>query len=1192
MGGMDDGVGFRNDTWRSTDGGATWTGQTDAAGWTARDVHTSVAMPDGSIVLMGGYSNWIPLNDVWRSTDGGATWTNITPQDPGDLWTARYYHTSVALPDGSIIITGGNDGTDNLNDTWQLQPAGSSAQNPTHIYTAPGTYSVTLQAYNGDGHNSMQRIGYITVTTPVAPEAYFTGSPLSGTAPLTVSFTDASTGGPTGWAWFFGDETYGEAWANQTATPGAGAGWSDRYCHTSVALPDGSIVVMGGEDDNWNLLSDTWRSTDGGATWTNQTATSGADAGWSARALHSSVVLPDGSIVIMGGRDDDSFTNDTWRSTDGGATWTNQTATSGADAGWSARTLHSSVALPDGSIVLMGGQIFGDGPRNDVWRSTDGGATWTQLPDAGWTARVGHTSVALPDGSIVLMGGMDDGVGFRNDTWRSTDGGAHWTNITQQGPGDLWSARDQHTSFAMPDGSIVLMGGLDDNWNLLNDMWRSTDGGTTWTRVTGAAGWTERVGHTSVALPDGSIVIMGGNCGTTRLNDTWQLQPTGSSEQNPTHEYDTPGTYSVTLQAYNDDGYDSMRRIDYIAVSAAPVAPTADFSSTPLSGTAPLTVSFTDTSTGGPTGWAWFFGDETYGGAWTNQTDAAEWPARLYHASVAMPGGSIVLMGGLDDNLNLLNDTWRSTDGGTTWTEVNNSSGWTERYGHTAVALPDGSIVLMGGMDDTAALSIRNDVWRSTDGGATWTNITPQDPGDLWTARWGHTSVALPDGSIVIMGGNDDNGDPLNDTWRSTDGGATWTQLPDAGWSARALHSSVALPDGSIVLMGGEDDYSGPLNDTWLSTDGGTTWTLQTEHAGWPVKLGQSCVAMPDGSIVLMGGEDESGLLNDTWRSTDGGATWTNITPQDPGDLWTARWGHSSVALPDGSIIITGGIDDASTMLNDTWQLQPAGSSAQNPVHTYETPGIYSVTLLASNAAGYDTAEATGYITVTAPTPTPTSRPVYSGGGGGGSTGGPNGYNVGGDSAVSMVNVTGTGLEMLIVTGWRQSSPGAGIPPAPGNAYQYIDLAPARFTEITGANITFTVPVAWLEEHGFTPEEIVLYHYNGTAWEALPTWVVDAAGTTVTFRAATPGFSLFAISGIRDESAVTTPTAAQTTVQAAAEPTATQTTAAPAGGAAPDLPLGTIAIVAGAALVLIGAGFLVRRWWIRRQNPALFRDYD
>ena len=285
--------------------------------------------------------------------------------------------------------------------------------------------------------------------------------------------------------------------------------------------------------------------------------------------------------------------------------------------------------------------------------------------------------------------------------------------------------------------------------------------------------------------------------------------------------------------------------------------------------------------------------------------------------------------------------------------------------------------------------------------------------------------------------------------------------------------------------------------------------------------------------------------------------------------------------------------------LNDVWRFRPAGSTVQNPTHKYTAPGTYPVALQAFNAIGYDLK--TGYITVTeptpTPTPTPTRRPVYSSGGGSGSTGGPGGYNVGGDSVVSMVNVTGTGLKTFIVTGWKQSSPGAGIPPAPGIAYQYIDLVPARFENITGAIITFIIPVAWLDEHGLSPEEIVMYHYNGTAWEALPTTVERTGGGEATFTATSPGFSLFAISGVEQTGeAVTTPTAAQTTAQATAQataqPTAEQTTAAPAGEPAPDFPLGTIAIVAGVVLLLAAGGFLVHRWWIRRQNPALFRDYD
>ena len=153
-------------------------------------------------------------------------------------------------------------------------------------------------------------------------------------------------------------------------------------------------------------------------------------------------------------------------------------------SGWSARFSHSSVSLLDGTIVLMGG--YDSGNKNDVWRSTDNGATWAQLTaGAGWTARYQHTSVAMPDGSIVLMGGADD-IGLKNDVWRSTDNGAHWI---QQTASAEWTARAYHSSVAMSDGSIALMGGYDDVANL-DDVWQSTDNGAHWIQQTGSGGGT------------------------------------------------------------------------------------------------------------------------------------------------------------------------------------------------------------------------------------------------------------------------------------------------------------------------------------------------------------------------------------------------------------------------------------------------------------------------------------------------------------------------------------------------------------------------------------------------------------------------------------------------------------------------------------------------------------------------------
>jgi PKD repeat protein len=390
-------------------------------------------------------------------------------------------------------------------------------------------------------------------------------------------------------------------------------------------------------------------------------------------------------------------------------------------------------------------------------------------------------------------------------------------------------------------------------------------------------------------------------------------------------------------------------------------APVASFTGSPTSGTAPLAVQFTDASSNSPTGWAWFFGDETYTQAWTQQTANTGWSARCGHTSVAMPDGSIVLMGGRNSSSNLLNDVWRSTNNGATWMQQTASAGWSTRWGHTSVAMPDGSIVLIGGVHTSGAIS-KHDVWQSTDNGATWTQMTAS-PG--WSARAWHTSVALPDGSIVLMGGTGIGGQK-NDVWRSTDNGATWTRVtPSAGWSAREQHSSVAMPDGSIVMMGGFDGVD-RKNDVWRSTDNGATWMQQTASAGWSARYGHSSVAMPDSSIILMGGFD--GIYkNDVWRSTDNGVTWWQIA-ENAG--WLARAWHSSVMNPDSSIILMGGFDNSSIYKNDVWRFVSTGSSFQNPSHTYTATGIFQVALQAFNSAGYNSTRKTGYISVTSPTTT------------------------------------------------------------------------------------------------------------------------------------------------------------------------------------------------------------------------------
>jgi PKD repeat protein len=91
-----------------------------------------------------------------------------------------------------------------INWTWSFGDGNTSnEQNPSHEYTKGGQYTVKLTAKNAVGSSTSTKTKYITVES--IPVASFSASPTSGTAPLSVSFTDKSTGFPESWNWSFGD---------------------------------------------------------------------------------------------------------------------------------------------------------------------------------------------------------------------------------------------------------------------------------------------------------------------------------------------------------------------------------------------------------------------------------------------------------------------------------------------------------------------------------------------------------------------------------------------------------------------------------------------------------------------------------------------------------------------------------------------------------------------------------------------------------------------------------------------------------------------------------------------------------------------------------------------------------------------------------------------------------------------------
>ena len=108
---------------------------------------------------------------------------------------------------GSIVLMGGLGSSNNpLNDVWRFSPVGSSDQSPSHIYTTPGIYNVTLQVYNSVGYNSTQKVGYITAA--IRPVTSFTANRTHGIVPVTVQFMDTQAGHRQNGTGVFGDGTF------------------------------------------------------------------------------------------------------------------------------------------------------------------------------------------------------------------------------------------------------------------------------------------------------------------------------------------------------------------------------------------------------------------------------------------------------------------------------------------------------------------------------------------------------------------------------------------------------------------------------------------------------------------------------------------------------------------------------------------------------------------------------------------------------------------------------------------------------------------------------------------------------------------------------------------------------------------------------------------------------------------------
>lgn len=227
------------------------------------------------------------------------------------------------------------------------------------------------------------------------------------------------------------------------------------------------------------------------------------------------------------------------------------------------------------------------------------------------------------------------------------------------------------------------------------------------------------------------------------------------------------------------------------------------------------------------------------------------------------------------------NRLWRTTDAGLTWTEMTPNGVSQDRAWEGISCSDDGQIVLAS---DTKP----GRLWISTNGGNTWTETQPNGNSDQ---AWGVNAMSANGG--VLYASLSTSAAPTGHVrlYKSTNGGTSWTDVAAAATWTYTVGPSPRLSgvrcsdDGSVIFCC-EPNTGTDGGRLRISSDGGTTWTeLQPlgDHAvNWGDSTTGVCIAMDStGSKLLAANQPKAFTPGDgkIRYSTNSGSTWSDVTP-------------------------------------------------------------------------------------------------------------------------------------------------------------------------------------------------------------------------------------------------------------------------------------------------------------------------
>ncbi|WNG44853.1 kelch-like protein [Archangium minus] len=264
-----------------------------------------------------------------------------------------------------------------------------------------------------------------------------------------------------------------------------------RRAHKATVLPNGKVLVSGGVLEEFMMDAYSYKTAEVYDPATGTWSLTGSMAG--ERAYHTSTLLPDGKVLVVGG----TGLNAVEGTIGGTATAEVYDPATGV---WSPtgsmadeRTHHTATLLPNGKVLVVGGSGLSTAelydPATGTWSATGSMAS----------SRYNHTATLLPNGKVLVAGG-----------WGST---SHLATAEVYDPatgtwsatGSMASSRDGHTATLLLSGKVLVAGGTRSRLPTV-ELYDPATG--TWSATDSMA--EDHFTHTATLLPNGKILVAGG----------------------------------------------------------------------------------------------------------------------------------------------------------------------------------------------------------------------------------------------------------------------------------------------------------------------------------------------------------------------------------------------------------------------------------------------------------------------------------------------------------------------------------------------------------------------------------------------------------------------------------------------------------------------------------------------------------